>query len=119
MLAVAVGLPLAACGGGGSDQGGGEAQLNVAPIEENLRSALQPSSTSGGAPTPRVQQVNCPQSVAAKAGSTFQCNVSGTDGLAGTVLVRLKDARGESFSYKGNLKGNGFTQRVSGTSSTR
>jgi hypothetical protein len=112
-------LALAGCGGGSDSKStstekptsGPAETVDTAAIETKLKSSLSSSTQSG----PKVTQVSCPGSVPAKEGSSFPCQATGDQGLAGNVTVTLKDSAGKEYSYKGTLKATGFTETVSGT----
>ena len=92
--------------------------VDMRAIEASLESSLGGSESTLNT-GPKVTAVDCPASAPAKKGASFNCSASGEKGLKGTVRVTLDDASGESFSYKGKLKGANFTSTVSGDATAK
>jgi hypothetical protein len=117
-------LAFAAAGCGGDDESSTSdeaeaAGLDTAPIESTLESTLGDSGSSLNAPSgPAITGVSCPDEVEAAAGTSFDCDLSGEDGLSGTVTVTLEDDSGAEVKYKGEAETSGFSTEVNGTVST-
>ena len=116
-------VALGGCGGDappddpGSDTAGMESSLDTAGIESSLESALSGTgssalSTSG----PAITGVSCPDETQATEGDSFDCELSGEEGLAGTVTITLQ--AGGEFKYKGEATTDGYTTEVSGSASS-
>jgi hypothetical protein len=65
----------------------GRSQLDMATVESEIASRL--SDRSGVATT-----VDCPDSVAIEAGTTFTCTATAADGSTATVVVHQDDDQG-------------------------
>jgi hypothetical protein len=104
LMLVGIGLSIAACGGSAeapdqqeaADSAGGG--VDVAAIESNLTKLAGDSG---------ADEVDCPDDVPAEAGASFDCEVSGPDGVEGTMSVTLDDAEGKGYSYEGKISGPG------------
>ncbi|MDQ3586813.1 MAG: DUF4333 domain-containing protein [Actinomycetota bacterium] len=121
-------LPLASCGGDEKKSGSekkpaapAESKPEVstaADIEQKLEQALSGSSSTtapGATSGPKVQAVTCPPDVRPAKGKSFTCEATGDQGLKGAIEVTPKSDSGTPFSYKGSLRGQGVTQKTSGT----
>jgi hypothetical protein len=116
---VALFAALATVGCASSSQGGDTEQAPPAKVDTPAIEASLESALKSGGSGPQVKRVSCPSQVPARPGVGFECEVTGTDGLAGSVRVELQDAKGTSYSYKGSLEASGETQEVSGSTSTQ
>ncbi len=103
------------CGGGSDATSDSVDSLDTADIESSLESSLGGSSSSFDSSTPAVTDVSCPDEVEAAAGTTFDCELTGEQGLTGSITVTLKNATGTSFKYKGQQESNGSSVTLSGS----
>lgn len=68
--------------------GCGETQIDVKKAAKLIQTAVVQQVGA------KVKSVACPKTVKAKAGATFTCLVTGSDGTKGTATVTQKDAKG-------------------------
>lgn len=72
-------LLLAGCGGG--------TDVDFTKASETVRASLESKREGFGAP---VENVDCPQGVAVKPGTTFECTVRFPDGKVAYALLKIR-----------------------------
>ena len=102
-LALAIGLLIAGCGGGAAEQPATEQEAGAGSVDvDAIESNLAKLAADSGA-----DEVSCPDDVAAEAGGSFDCSVSGPQGVEGSFTVTLDDAEGKAYGYEGKISGAG------------
>ncbi len=106
-----------------AEQAPAEQPLDVSEIESSLAEAVGGGGLAGSEPTITDVSVDCPDDALQGAGTSFDCQVSGTTGeqtpspgeeASGTISVKQSGGDG-GYEYKGSVEGGGFSTDISGT----
>jgi len=95
--------------------GSGQGTSSVPGVSTPSTPGISTPGASPGASTGvPISAVTCPAGVKPTNGTPFQCQVTGPNGVHGSVSVTPTDSTGKKFNFKANLTGNGYSQQSSG-----